>query len=334
MYNETIPLPIKSSPLKGYAVALLPFEDLENPLAKRDWYSLVETDILDKSTRMRILLNLVEPIKAFIDKYKDYYTKYDIRINTPDISKMEITDEKSLKKILEDSDNAVKQHIADAVEIEAKLEPIFKEYKDIKSDLYEEIKLWLNKNAKDIHDKWLECSGKKTAIQTNITLLQGHLNESQTNEINKIITDLENIFSSDKLSGIDDIQRSLKVPDYYKNHNYITMIQLNNDRKYLSSVINNIHENLVPIQSSMEKIQDDILSTMKQTNSKNIEEINTEYNKIKGEISDGAKLKELIVIMDPKIAKILEKSSTDIPSSISLLKAISELKAELKTYSP
>jgi peptidoglycan hydrolase CwlO-like protein len=112
------------------------------------------------------------------------------------------------------------------------------------------------------------------------------------------------------------------------------MIQLNNDRKYLSSVINNIHENLAPIQSSMEKIQDDILSTMKQTNSKNIEEINTEYNKIKGEISDGAKLKELIVIMDPKIAKILEKSSTDIPSSISLLKAISELKAELKTYSP
>jgi hypothetical protein len=206
--------------------------------------------------------------------------------------------------------------------------------KDIKMDLYEEIKTWLNKNAKEIHDKWLDCSGKKTAIQTNITLLQPHLNESQTSEINRIVADLENLFSSDKLSGIDDIQRSLKAPDYYKNDSYITMIQLNTNRKYISSVINNIHQNLASIQSNMEKIQAEILSTMKETNSRDIDGIHTEYNKIKGEISDGAKLKEFIVVMDPKIAKIVEKSSADIPSSISLFKAISELKTELKTYSP
>ena len=333
-YNDGIPIPVKSSPLKGYAIKLLPFEELENPLAKRDWYSLVETDILEKSTRMRILLKLVEPMKAFIEKYKDYYTKYDISLNAPDISKIKITDEKTLKKILEDSDKTTNEHIAAAIEIEANLEPIFKEYKDIKIDLYEEIKAWLNKNAKEIHDKWLDCSGKKTAIQTNITLLQPHLNESQTSEINKIVADLENLFSSDKLSGIDDIQRSLKTPDYYKNDSYIMMILLNTNRKYISSVINNIHQNLVSIQSNMEKIQAEILSTMKETNSRDIDGIHTEYNRIKGEISDGAKLKEFLVVMDPKIAKIVEKSSADIPSSISLFKAISELKTELKTYSP
>jgi hypothetical protein len=218
-----------------------------------------------------------------------------------------------------------------AIEAEAMLEPIFKEYNNIRSDLRIEIQKILNTTATGVQGKWLDCTGKRTAIQTNITLLQPYLNEEQVTRVNKMNRDIEGLFSSDKLASIDEVQRSLKLSDYYANINYLKMLEMNTNWLYTSSVLLNIQDNLTNIQSEMESLQSDVLVNIQKMIQTGRDEIKALYDIKKERASDGASLKELTSIMDPKISQILEHASTDIPTSITLLNKITSLKNELKT---
>jgi thiamine kinase-like enzyme len=71
-YRDKPTIPTSVVSLKGYTIQFPPFEELENPFVKRDWYTLPDTDILNISTRTRITMNIIEPIKAFIEKNKDF----------------------------------------------------------------------------------------------------------------------------------------------------------------------------------------------------------------------------------------------------------------------
>ena len=330
-YNDKQPVPTTVVTLKGYMVKFLPFEELENPYVKRDWFPLPETEILNVSTRTRITMNIIQPIKAFIEKNKDFYTKYDIVVNPPDPQNLQREDEEGLKKIVEESEMRTTEHLSAALDAEVMLEPIFKEYSNIRSDLRVEIQRILNTTATGVQGKWLDCTGKRTAIQTNITLLQPYLNEEQTTRANKINRDVEGLFSSDKLATIDEIQRSLKVSDYYANINYLKMLEMDANWSYTSSVLTNIQGSLSNIQSDMESLQSDVLVTIQTTIQTGRDEIKGLYDAKKTRASDGASLKNLTSTMDPKISQVLEQSSTDIQTSISLLNKITSLKNELKT---
>jgi hypothetical protein len=331
-YADKLPLPTTASSLKAYTtIQFLPFEELENPFIKRDWYTLADTDILNASTRTRITFNIIDPMKAFIEKNKGFYTKYDIIVNPPEPEMLQKEGEEALQKIVEVSDKLTNEHMLAAVEAEALLEPILKEYKNVRADLHTEVEKILNITASSVQAKWLDCTGKRTAIQTNIALLQPYLIESQTTRVNKMNKDMEDLFSSDKLSVVDEVQRSLKVPDYYANINYLKMLEMNTSWSYTSSLLTNIQDNLSGVQSDMGPLQTEVLENMQTTIKTGRDEIKALYDTKKTGTSDAASLKSLTSSMDPKVSQIMEQSSADIPTSISLINKISSLKNELKT---
>lgn len=333
-YSDKYPFLATASTLTGYTIKLLPFEELENPNIHRDWHSLQKTDLLDSATRMRVSVKLIEPINSHIEKYKDFYTSFDINANAPDPSTYQISDEKALQKIVDESDKTTNEHIMNAVDSEKSLKPIFEEYENIRSDLRVEIQKILEKKARDIQEKWLENTGKRDAIKTNILLLQPYFNEDQTTKVNQINTDLDQLFLSDKLSTIDTIQQSLKVPDYYINMNYLKMIEINTNWDDIYPTLKSISDKIASIQSTMETLQNEVLDNMQETIKTGKNDIVTGYSALKAEISDGAILKTITLKMDPRISEIMGAKSEDIPSSITLLKSISDLKNELKTSSP
>jgi hypothetical protein len=331
-YADKPPLPTTVSSLKAYTtIQFLPFEELENPFVKRDWYPLADTDIFNASTRTRITFNIVDPMKTFIEKTRGFYIKYDIIENPPEPETLQKESEEALQKMVEVSDKVTNVHILAAVEAEGMLEPILKEYKNIRADLHAEIEKLLNTLASTIQSKWLDSTGKRTAIQTNIALLQPYLNESQTARVNKMNKDMEDLFSSDKLSVVDDVQRSLKVPDYYANTNYLKMLEMDTSWSYTSSLMSNIQDNLSNIQSDMEPLQTEVLANMQTSIKTGRGEIKALYDAKKSGASDAASLKTLTSSMDPRVSQIMEETSADIPTSISLMNKISSLKNELKT---
>jgi hypothetical protein len=109
------------------------------------------------------------------------------------------------------------------------------------------------------------------------------------------------------------------------------MLEMDANWSYTSSVLTNIQGSLSNIQSDMESLQSDVLVTIQTTIQTGRDEIKGLYDAKKTRASDGASLKNLTSTMDPKISQVLEQSSTDIQTSISLLNKITSLKNELKT---
>jgi hypothetical protein len=161
--------------------------------------------------RTRIQLNICDQIENFIKEKKNIFQEYNITANAPEPETYQIADEQKLKKIVEESDKTTKEHILKAMDAELMLDPIFKEYKNIRSDLRVEIQKRLNVTASSIQEKWLDCTGKRTAIQTNINLLQPYFKDlSAANEINR---EIDNLFSLDEISSIEESGKSLQIQD-------------------------------------------------------------------------------------------------------------------------
>jgi len=217
------------------------------------------------------------------------------------------------------------------MDAELMLDPIFKEYKNIRSDLRVEIQKRLNATASSIQEKWLDCTGKRTAIQTNINLLQPYFKDlSAANEINR---EIDNLFSLDEISSIEESGKSLQIPDYYANTNYFKMLKINTRWTYTLLKLTNIQDNLLEIQKKMVTLEGTTLTDMQETITKRRNNIQAQYNDKKGKISDGTELKNFISYMEPKVIQIMSQSSTDIPASITLLNKMSSLETELKTSS-
>jgi hypothetical protein len=332
-YNKKVPIMSSVSNLKGYALSFTPFEEMENPNIARDWYPLLDTPILSTSLKSRISLNMIEPMKAFITENKVYYTKYDIDANVPELNEYQKALNTDLKKTVDASNKTTNDYLAAALDMEAKLQPIFKEYENIRSDLRVEIQKVLKSVALEIQTEWLDCTGKKTAIQTNITLLQPYLSEGQTAETTDTNVKLDNLFSNDRLSGITDIQRSLSASDYYTNFSYIKMLDTYENWKFILDMLKVINSDISNIQKSMIALQNDILNTLQEKIKGARSNIDSTYAQLKTSVTDGTKLKDITTTMDPQIQSQSEKGTSDIPSCIAVLKQASEIETQLKKYS-
>jgi hypothetical protein len=330
-YSDKEPIITNVPQIRGYITEFPPFEELENPSVKRDWYILPKTDIIEPLMRTRIQLNICDQIENFIKEKKNIFQEYNITANAPEPETYQIADEQKLKKIVEESDKTTKEHILKAMDAELMLDPIFKEYKNIRSDLRVEIQKRLNATASSIQEKWLDCTGKRTAIQTNINLLQPYFKDlSAANEINR---EIDNLFSLDEISSIEESGKSLQIPDYYANTNYFKMLKINTRWTYTLLKLTNIQDNLLEIQKKMVTLEGTTLTDMQETITKRRNNIQAQYNDKKGKISDGTELKNFISHMEPKVIQIMSQSSTDIPASITLLNKMSSLETELKTSS-
>lgn len=332
-YNSKVPIMAAVSRLKGYALAFIPFEEMENPSVSRDWYPLLNTAILSTSLKSRISLNMIEPVKAFTAEHGTYYTKYDIDANVPELNEYQKALSTDLRKTVDASNKATNEYVATAIELEGKVQPIFKEYENIRSDLRVEIQKAVTELASEIQKEWLDSTGKKTAIQTNTALLQPYLSESQTTQITDMNVKLDNLFSNDRLSTITDIQRSLSTSDYYANFSYIKMLDIYENWNFLVGILKNINSEISNIQNSMTSIQNDILSTLQDKIQRARSDIDSMYAQLKTSITDGTKRKDIMTTMDPQIQSLSEKETTDMPSCIVTLKQISEIDSQLKKYS-
>lgn len=332
-YNSKVPIITSVPKLKGYILSFTPFEEMENPNIARDWYPLLDTAILSTSLKSRVSLSMIEPMKAFTAENGPYYTKYDIDANVPELNEYQKALNTDLKKTVDASNKTTNEYMAAAVELEGKLQPIFKEYENIRSDLRVEIQKALVELASEIQKDWLDSTGKKTAIQTNMTLLQPYLSESQTTQIADMNVKLDTLFSNDRLSGITDIQRSLGTSDYYANFSYIKMLDIHETWKFLLDTLKIINSDISNIQNSMTGLQNDILNTLQEKIKGARSNIDSTYAQLKTSVTDGTKLKDITTTMDPQIQSQSEKATSDIPSCIAVLKQISEIESQLKKYS-
>jgi hypothetical protein len=276
---------------------------------------------------------MIDPIKAFIKKHTKYYQNYYISAPDPDPISYQESSDAARKQLVDASNKATGDFMGEAVEAETELAPIFNQYKDIRSDLRAEIQKVLVTKASDIQTKWLDCTGKRTAIQTNATLLQPYLKEAQSTEVSQIIAQLDQLFVSDKVGGVDDVQRSLKVSDYYANMSYIKMIQVNSSWNNLDAVLVYIQDQIPALQDSMNKVQGGVVSDMQADTQARLSAIQTAYTATKAATTDGTQLKTLTTTMDPQIAAATGANATDLPSSIALQKNITAIENQLKTFS-
>ena len=332
-YKIKPPLITSAPLLKGYVVVLTPFEEMENPSLERDWYPLLNTQVFSTALIARISLNLIEPMKTFIKENGHYYTIYDINANVPELNEYQKLLNTDLKRVMDSSNKTTFDHVATAIKLEEELEPIFKNYESIRSDLRLDIQKTLTSLASEIQKEWLDSTGKKTALQTNITLLQPYLDESKMTQVTANNVKLDDLFLNSNLSAITDVQRSLASSDYYANLSYIKMLSVTTTWKDLTELLYNIRSEITNIQESMETIQKSVFVSLKEKIRIRCENIESSYVQIKSSITDSTKLKNILEIMDPQMKSLAEKTNADIPSCIATMTQISEIESQLKKYS-
>jgi capsule polysaccharide export protein KpsE/RkpR len=196
-----------------------------------------------------------------------------------------------------------------------------------------EIQKVLATQASEIQKEWLDSTGKKTAIQTNIAVLQPYLSESQTTQMAEMSAKLDNLFLKDGLSTMGDIQRSLNTSDYYANLTYIKMLEIHESWKLLLDILKNIQTEISTLQASMETVQNAVLDVLHEKVKVGRENIDSAYGRLKTSVTDGTKLKDITMTIDPQIQSLSEKTTTDIPACIVVLKQTSEIESQLKKYS-
>jgi hypothetical protein len=321
-YTNQIPSLFPSKTVKGYFLPLPVFEEMENPLVSRDWYALANTGSLSEAIRLRISMGLIDPIKTFITENTAYYTNYDIHAYGELNPNSRKTDEEILQ-VVEDCKKRVDAFIAEAIEVESKLGPIFDFYKDTRIDIATELRPVLEAQARNIMEAWTKCADTQTAIQTKIKYLEPYLDEAGMVQARKIGADMEGLFSDDLAAAVENVRRSTKVADFYVSMNHLKMIEIRHERLKVFDEVNGLQGNLVPIQDSMEDLDDAVLANLRGQIETKRANLMTRILKMKAEAADPGQLSRINDAVPQKMLDdIASKNPPDIPGCVELLKAI------------
>ena len=321
-YTNQIPSLFPSKTVKGYFLSLPVFEEMENPLVSRDWYTLANTDSLSEAIRLRISMGLVDPIKTFIKDNTAYYTNYDIHAYGELDPNSRKTDEEILQ-VVEDCKKRVDAFIAEAIEVESKLGPIFDFYKDIRVDIATELRPGLEGLARIIMEAWTECADTQTAIQTKIKYLEPYLDEAGMVQARKIAADMDGLFSEDLTASVENVRRSTKVADFYVAMNHLKMIEIQHEREKLLDAVKGLKGNLGPIQDSMEDLDEEVLANLRGQIETKRADLVARVLKMKADAVDPGELSRINDAIPQKtLDDIASKNPPDIPGCVELLKAI------------
>ena len=320
-YSEEVPVLFPNKKIKGRILTIPVFEEMDNPHVSRDWEGLTKTALLSDQLKARITMGIVDPIKAFTDKHRDYYAN----LNIPDPEG--IIDERKtdaeMARITENYTKVVNDAKAEAVQKEAELDGIFNNYREISTDIASEIRAVLVTQSAEIQNRWLKCTENRGAIQTKIAVIQPHLETNNMTDANKILADLEEIFNQIPLSKVEEVQQSSKVEDFYSKMNHWKMLELHFRRGELFPSIKGVEDGLDRIEESLGHLEESVFTKLQTALEKSRIELSERLTKVKADAtsrSDLDKLKNIQDIFQPKVDAIMSENPSDIAACIRIKK--------------
>ena len=322
-YSEEVPSLFPNKRIKGRVLTFPVFEEMENPHVSRDWVGLTKTALLSDQLKARITMGIVDPIRAFTEKYRDYYT--DLNVPLPeavvDERKSDAAMEQALKKYVDIVNNAK----AEAIQKEAELEGIFKIYGEISTDIASEIRVTVAAQAAEIQNRWLKCTENRAAIQTKMAVIQPYLETNDATDANKILADLDVIFNQVPLSSVEEVQQSSKVEGFYSKMGHLKLIELHYRREQLLSPIKAVEDGLDRIEESLGNLEANLLVKLQADLEKTRADLMAMLTKAKADASARSDLDKLKYIQDtiqPKVDAAMAENPSDIAACIRIKRDI------------
>lgn len=322
-YSEEVPSLFPNKRIKGRVLTFPVFEEMENPHVSRDWVGLTKTALLSDQLKARITMGIVDPIRAFTEKYRDYYTNLSVPVPEAiaDERKSDAAMEQMLKKYMDTVNNAK----AEAIQKEAELEGIFKTYGEISTDIASEIRVTLGAQATEIQNRWLKCTENRAAIQTKMAVIQPYLGTNDATDANKILADLDIIFNQVSLSKVEEVQQSSKVEGFYSKMGHLKLIELHHTRSQLLPAIKGVEEGLDRIEESLGDLEANVLLKLQADLEKSRADLSAMLTKEKADASARSDLDKLKYIQDtiqPKVDAVMAENPSDIAACIRIKKEI------------
>jgi hypothetical protein len=322
-YSEEVPSLFPNKRIKGRVLTFPVFEEMENPHVSRDWVGLTKTALLSDQLKARITMGIVDPIRAFTEKYRDYYTNLNVPLPEAvvDERKSDAAMEQALKKYVDIVNNAK----AEAIQKEAELEGIFKIYGEISTDIASEIRITVAAQAAEIQNRWLKCTENRAAIQTKMAVIQPYLETNDATDANKILADLDVIFNQVPLSSVEEVQQSSKVEGFYSKMGHLKLIELHYRREQLLSPIKAVEDGLDRIEESLGNLEANLLVKLQADLEKTRADLMAMLTKAKADASARSDLDKLKYIQDtiqPKVDAAMAENPSDIAACIRIKRDI------------
>ena len=318
-YSEEVPILFPNKKIKGRVLTFPVFEEMDNPHVSRDWEGLTKTALLSDQLKARMTMGIVDPIKAFTEKHKAYYTN--LSVPKPESGIDERKTDAEMERITENYTKVVNDAKAEAVQKESELVDIFRNYKEIVADIATEIRAVLGTQSTEIQTRWLKCTENRGAIQTKVALIQPYLDTNSMTDANKILADLDEIFNQVPLSKVEEVQQSSKVEDFYSKMNHWKMLELHFRRGELLPSIKAVENGLDRLEESLGHLEESVLMKLQEDLEKSRTELSARLTKVKADASTRSDLNALKNIQDtiqPKVDAVMAKNPSDIAACIQI----------------
>lgn len=149
--------PVIGAPVvKGLSIDLVVFNEITNPSIARDWAKLDAPPAVSA----RIHSELLAPIEEIKNKFRASFFEDNM---APPEPKQSLDD---IRKMVEELGSKMAQTTAQLLAFESELAPVLKAYESIRATLRADLRAKLEAGAESIKEKWIELTGKRTAMQT------------------------------------------------------------------------------------------------------------------------------------------------------------------------
>jgi len=237
-----------------------------------------------------------------------------------------------LKTILEKSEETINNLIASAIMMESHLQPIFDNYKKIRSDLRTELQTILQDQATKIQVKWTNITGQITAIQTNIQILQAYITPEERVAADSIINSIDDSVAPNVLQGVQEVSQSTKIVGFYNNISYMKMIKIQGDRENFMIILNSLEARINNIYEDMNKLQGGVLVNLQGSIEKLRTALNNSIISAQMKLSDNnAGLQTIRNSIQPKAEKLTNQDLNTISNCIEVQNGIAELNTQIQT---
>ena len=156
-YDEQKPV-FGEPAVKGLSIELNIFNEMTNPSIKRDWASLEAPAEISA----RIISELLSPTEALKNKYRASF--FEDKTPLPEMPNQQGFAE--IREAVNGLTERINRETPQLLAFESELAPILKAYESIRAALRADLRNKLEENRKKIQEKWLELTGKRTAMQT------------------------------------------------------------------------------------------------------------------------------------------------------------------------
>ena len=113
---------------------------------------------------------------------------------------------------------------------ETLIEPVLKSYDSIRAELRAELKKTLSSTVNTIYERWVNATGKQTAIQTTLQAMDATLTADQRTIKTNILSNLDKAFNPDLEASIQGLIQGHNSPAVYDSMKYF-VLKLEHDKQ-------------------------------------------------------------------------------------------------------